>query len=103
MVFAGYGEKVGIADGNGQGGVFGQIQVLAGEGRDDDAQSLGEDDESQGLRRCKPQRGGGLPLALGNGLDPSAHNFGDEGGSINDKSGEQSHELLAEHLPGPLC
>ena len=47
------GDEVGIADRHRQRRVLGQVQILAGQRRNDDAQRLRHDDQPQ--RRARPQ------------------------------------------------
>ena len=59
--------EVGVADGNGQRRVLGQVQILAGERRNDDAQRLRNDDEAQRLAVVEAQRMGRFRLPVADG------------------------------------
>ncbi len=69
---------------------------LAGQGRHDPAQGLGEDNIPQLLGPGESQAGGGLPLALLDGLDACADDLGDVGAFVNSQgygTGDENRHL----------
>ena len=96
-------EEVGVADGDRQARVLRQVQVLAGEGRDDDPQRLRKDDEPQRLALAEAEGASRLDLALSHRLDAAAHDLTDEGGGIEHQPDEQRGELRREaHAAGEV-
>ena len=71
-------DEIGIADRHRQRGVLGEVEILAGQRRDDDAHRLRDDDEPQRLPLAQAERGCGLLLAARHADDAAAHDLGDE-------------------------
>ena len=85
--------EVGITDCDRERGVLGQIEVLIGERRNDDAHRLRNDDQPQRRAAPQPKRIGGLSLPLRDGGKARTHRFGDERGGIGHEPGEQRDEF----------
>ena len=98
MVEGGFGNgiEVGVAAGHGQGGIFGQGDVLAIEARHDHPQGLGHHDPPQGDQGRKPEGAGRFPLALGHGGDAPPHHLGNKGRRVNNQPGEQGAKFHRE-------
>ena len=92
---AGHGNEIGVADGHRQGAVFGQVQHLAGEGRDNDPQGLGQNDQIQDLAGFQTDGHGGFRLALADGLNPGPHDLGHKGCRVKHKPQQQGREFGA--------
>ena len=70
------GVKIGIAHGNGQGAVLGEIEVLARERRKNRRQGLRQHNPTQPKPFSKPKAAEGLPLAPRHRIDATAHDLG---------------------------
>ena len=71
-----------IADGDGQRTVLGEVQILAGHRRNDDAQRLRQHDLAQHLAACSPSARAASHCPCGNRLDAGADDLGDVGGGV---------------------
>ena len=74
-----------------------EVQVLAGQRRNDDARGLRNDDEAQHLAVGEADGAGRLLLALGHAQDAGAHDLGDEAGGVDRQPQQQRHELGLDH------
>ena len=96
----GDGEQLHVGRQRRQGGVLGEVEVLADHGWEDDPERLREDDQAEGLHVAEAQRLGRLPLPAGHGLDPAAHDLGDEAGGVDDQA-QQEREIVAREGEPP--
>src|ERR1700733_4784194 len=88
-----YRNQVGISDRHRQRRVLGEIEILVGERRQDDAQRLRHDDQPQGRAPRQPKRGAGFHLPLVNRQNAGANDLGDEGAGIGRQRQRQRHEF----------
>ena len=72
-----------IADRHRERAVLGQVQVLAGQRRNDHAQRLRQHDLAQHDAAAEAERVRRLPLAARHGLDAGADDLGDVGGGVD--------------------
>ena len=84
---------LGIGDGGAQRRVLDQVEILAGDGRDDHRHGLRDHDQPQDAALREAERAGGVDLALAHGQDAAAHHFGDEARGVGRERHEQRHEL----------
>ena len=72
---------------------FDEVQVLAGQRRNDDAHRLREDHEPEHLALGQAERARRLELPAAHRLDPAAHHLADEGRGVQHEPGEERREL----------
>ena len=89
--------QVRIADGDRERRVLGQVEILAGQRRDDHPHRLRHHHEAQRRTGPQAQRIGRLGLPLGDREDAGAHHLGDEGRGVDHEPEQQRHELR-QHL-----
>ncbi len=77
-----HAHEIRVADGHGERGVFGEVQILARQRRDDDAHGLRDGDEPQRLAAAEAQGIGCLRLPLGHAHQARAHRLGDKARGI---------------------
>ena len=92
-----YVDEIGVADRDGERGVLGQIQVLAGQRRDDHAQCLRDDHEPQHVVVLEPKGARRLDLAMADRENACPHDLGDERGRIDAERKRQRHQLWQQH------
>ena len=78
-----------ITDGDREGTVLHQVEVLASQRRNDQAQRLRQYDQAQHQSTREAERGAGFPLAARDALDAAAHDFGDVGAGVDRQAGQQ--------------
>ena len=72
---------------------FGQVQILAGQRRNDNPQGLWYDNEIKRLRTGKPHSCGGFALAPVDRLDTRPHNLGNERGRVQAQRQQQRNKF----------
>ena len=90
---AGDADEIGIADGHRQRAVLGQVEVLAGERRYDDAQGLRQRDVAQDHAFLEPERARRLDLPLRHGQDAGAYDLADEGRGVDGQAEQHGDEF----------
>ena len=86
-------DQIGIADGDRERGVLGQVEILAGQRRNDDAHRLRHDDKAQHRARPQAERLRGFGLAVRHRQHAGAHHFGDEGRGIERQRQQERGEF----------
>ena len=89
-------DQVREADGHRQRRVLGQVEVLAGQRRDDHPERLRQQDQPHHQRLAQAEREARLGLAMGDGEDAAAHDLGDVGAGVEHEPDEQGGELRAQ-------
>lgn len=84
-----------VADGGAERGVLGQIEVLAGQRRNDDAQCLRHDDEPQPISLLDAERLRGLCLSVAHRPDARPHGLSDEGRRVDAQPEDQGDQFAA--------
>ena len=87
-------DQIRIADGDRERGVLGQVEILVGQRRDDDAQRLRQDHEAQHLAaRGSPSASAASRLPARHREDAGTDDLSDEGGSIGRERDQQRQEF----------
>ena len=90
------GADVHVAHGDGQRAVFGEVEKLRDQRRDDDPQRLRQDHEVHRGAGANAERVGGLGLALADRENAAAHDLGDEGAGVERERQPQRDQRVAQ-------
>ena len=95
LVERGVGDRhqIGVADRHRERRVLGQVEVLAGDRRDDHAQRLRQQHQAHLHAARQPQRGARFVLTEGHRLDAAAHDLGDVRRGV-DGQADQHRQVL---------